>query len=220
MNAQVSTAAPAEGLAAWVAPGRTAVVVIDMQVDFAAPEGVLGGYGVDMSVVAPALAKAQALVAGARAAGTPLVFVGLETSPETDSPAWRERMRRRGGDPEADSGLCRAGTPGADFFGPTPEPGETVVMKPRYSGFYATDLDMRLKALGVDTLVVCGLTTECCVDSTVRDAFHLDYHVVIAADACAAYEADIHAATLKILELNCAILASTDEVVAAWQEAG
>lgn len=220
MNGKVSAAgAASEGLAAWIAPGRTALVIIDMQVDFAAPEGVLGGYGVDMSVVVPALEAARRLAAAARTAGTPVVFVGLQTSPQTDSPAWRERMRRRGGDPEADSGLCRVGEVGADFYGPTPEAGELVVGKARYSGFYGTDLDARLKALGVDTIVACGLTTECCVDSTVRDAFHLDYHVFIPADACAAYERDIHDATLKILELNCAILTSTDDVVAAWTEA-
>lgn len=220
MNGKVSVAGTAgDGLAAWIAPGRTALVIIDMQVDFASPDGVLGGYGVDMSAVVPALEAAQRLAAAARQAGTPVVFVGLQTSPQTDSPAWRERMRRRGGDPEADSGLCRTGEVGADFYGPTPQPGELVVGKARYSGFYGTDLDARLKAMGVDTIVAFGLTTECCVDSTVRDAFHLDYHVFIPTDACAAYERDIHDATLKILELNCAILTSTDDVVAAWTEA-
>jgi ureidoacrylate peracid hydrolase len=220
MNGKVSVAGAAgDDLATWIAPGRTALMIIDMQVDFAAPDGVLGGYGVDMSVVVPALEAAQRLATAARQAGTPVVFVGLQTSPQTDSAAWRERMRRKGGDPEADSGLCRKGEVGADFYGPTPQPGELVVGKARYSGFYGTDLDARLKEMGVDTIVACGLTTECCVDSTVRDAFHLDYHVFIPTDACAAYERDIHDATLKILELNCAILTSTDDVVAAWTEA-
>jgi len=67
--------------------------------------------------------------------------------------------------------------------------------------------------------VVCGLTTECCVDGTVRDAFNLDYHVFIATDACAAYEADLHAGALKSLELNCAILAPVDQIQRAWQRA-
>jgi len=91
-----------------------------------------------------------------------------------------------------------------------------VIDKLRYSGFYGTPLDTALKARGVDTLVLCGLTTECCVDCTARDAFHLDYHVFIAADACAAYESNLHEGALASLELNCAILTSTDEIVAAW----
>jgi ureidoacrylate peracid hydrolase len=205
----------ADGLAAWIAPGRTAVLVIDMQVDFASPNGVLGAF-IDMSVVKPALAAAEKLVAAARAAGAPVVFVGLWTTPETDSPAWNERLRRRGGDPDVDAALCRAGQVGSEFHGPQPAPGELVVRKTRYSGFVGTDLDVQLTKLGVDTLVVAGLTTECCVDSTVRDAFDLDYHVFVAADACAAYEADIHEASLKVMALNSAILTTTHEVAAVW----
>jgi nicotinamidase-related amidase len=219
VNALSPVADTVDGLAAWIAPDRTAVMVIDMQVDFASPEGVLGQYGVDMSVVAPALSAAERLVASARAAGVPVVFVGLFTSPETDSPAWNERMRRRGGNPETDAALCRVGDVGSKFMGPRPLSGELVIQKTRYSGFVGTDLDDRLKVLGVDTLVMAGLTTECCVDSTARDAFDLDYHVFIAADACAAYEADIHAASLKVMELNSAILTDTVQVADAWKGA-
>ncbi|USQ94439.1 cysteine hydrolase [Caulobacter sp. RL271] len=210
-----SVASIGEGLAAWIAPSRTAVVVIDIQVDFASPKGALSQY-VDMAAVQPAVAAAERLVGAARAAGAPVVFVGLFTAPETDSPSWKERMRRRGGNPDDESALCRDGDVGSAFYGPRPLPGEAVVKKARYSGFVGTDLDARLKALGVDTLVVAGLTTECCVDSTVRDAFSLDYHVFVAADACAAYEADLHAASLKVMELNSAILTDTAAIAAAW----
>jgi nicotinamidase-related amidase len=204
-------------LAGWIDPARAALMVIDMQVDFASPHGALGLAGVDLSTVPDALAAAERLAAAARAAGAPVIFVGLQTSADTDSPAWAERMRRRGGAPEEEGALCRAGEPGAAFVGPTPAPGDLVIAKTRYSGFFRTDLDARLRERNVDTLVVCGLTTECCVDCTVRDAFHLDYHVFLAADACAAYEADIHAVALKSLELNCAILVDSDEVTLAWE---
>jgi ureidoacrylate peracid hydrolase len=215
VNAMSPTASTTDDLAGWIAPGRTAVLVIDMQVDFGSPDGVLGAF-IDMSVVKPALAAAEKLVADARAAGVPVVFVGLATTAETDSPAWNERMRRRGGNPDVDAALCRAGEVGSEFYGPTPLPGEMVVHKTRYSGFVGTDLDMQLTKLGVDTLVVAGLTTECCVGGTVQDAFHLDYHVFVAADACAAYEADVHEASLKVMELNSAILTDTAAIAAAW----
>jgi len=204
-----------DGLATWIAPSRTAVLVIDVQVDFASPDGALGAY-VDMAAVQPAVAAAERLVEAARGAGVPVVFVGLFTAPETDSPSWKERMRRRGGDPDNESALCREGEVGSDFYGPKPQPDELVVKKVRYSGFVGTNLDARLNALGVDTLIVAGLTTECCVDSTVRDAFSLDYHVFVAADACAAYEPDVHAASLKVMELNSAILTDTAAIAHAW----
>ncbi len=203
-------------LRAWIAPGRTALVIVDMQTDFASPEGAMGRAGADLSAVPAALAAAQRLAGAARAAGVPVVFVGLTTSPEDDPAAWAERMRRQGVDPDEELALCRAGTRGAAFVGPVPLVGEPVIAKLRYSGFFRTDLDAQLQRLEVDTLVVAGLTTECCVDCTVRDAFHLDYHVFIAVDACAAYEQCVHEAALKSLALHCAIVVATDAVIAAW----
>ena len=197
------------------APTRTALVLVDMQVDFASSDGVLGRIGVDLSAVPAALAAAERLAQAARAAGTPVIFAGLQTSAETDSAAWSEWMRRRG--QAGGEALCREGQPGAAFVGAQPQPGERVIAKTRYSAFFGTDLDAALKALGVDTLVLCGLTTECCVDCTTRDAFHLDYQVFIASDACAAYEADLHDGALKALALNCAIVVGTDEIAAAWR---
>jgi len=198
----------------WIAPARTALLIVDMQADFAMAEGVLGRAGVDLSSVPAALAAADRLARAARAAGTPVIFVGLQTSAETDSPAWSERLRRLGD--SAGACLCRQGQAGADFVGPQPAPGERVIAKTRYSGFFNTDLHATLTAMKVDTLVVCGLTTECCVDCTVRDAFQLDYQVFIPADACAAYEPDLHAGALKALALNCAIVVEAHDVIAAW----
>lgn len=200
----------------WIAPDRTAVVIVDMQVDFASPEGLTAQWGLDLSTVPAALAAAERLAEAARAAGAPVVFVGLFTTPETDSDAWDERMRRRGADPEASRALCRAGAPGSAFVGPQPQANELIFSKTRYSPFWDTDIDAQLKALEVDTLVIAGLTTECCVADTAKDAFNHDYHVFIAADACAAYEPDLHAGALKMLDLNTAILTDTASVAAVW----
>ena len=206
--------APRKPVAEWLAPRRTALVIVDMQADFALADGALGQAGVDLSTVPAALAAAERLAEGARAADVAVIFVGLQTSAKTDSPAWQERAWRLGED--ASDGLCRRGQPGADFVGPRPEPGERVIAKRRYSAFFDTDLHATLMAMKVDTLVVCGLTTECCVDCTVRDAFQLDYQVFIAADACAAYAPDLHEAALKALALNCAIVVDSSDVIGAW----
>lgn len=201
--------------AEWIGPARTALLIIDMQVDFAAPHGAMGRAGADLTTVPAALAAARRLATSARAAGVAVIFVRLETTPGTNSPAWAER-RHRLGEAAGEGGFCRVGETGADFVGPRPTPGETVIGKRRYSGFFATDLESRLAAGGIDTLVVCGLTTECCVAATARDAFERDYHVFLAADACAAYEPSLHAAALKSLALNCAILVTAEDVEAAW----
>lgn len=208
--------ATAARLVDWIDPSRTALMIIDMQVDFASPAGAVGLAGADLSSVPAALAAASRLQVAARMAAATVVFVGLKTQPQTDSAAWAERIRRRGGAPEEELALCRAGTAGEEFFGPRPVAGDLVFAKRRYSAFFGGALDAMLKDRGVDFLVVCGLTTDCCVDCAVRDAFHLDYHIFLAADACAAYDSHVHDFALASLDRNFAMLVRAEEVAAAW----
>jgi ureidoacrylate peracid hydrolase len=200
----------------WIAPARTALLVVDMQVDFATADGAAGLDGQDLSAVQPALANAARLAETARAADVGVVFVRLETRVEDDSPAWIERSRRRGQAPEKALALCRAGTRGAEFAVAPDSPSDVVITKRRYSAFVGTSLDAILKQGRIDTLVVCGLTTECCVDSTVRDAYHRDYHVFLAGDACASYDSTLHNAALQSLDLHFTIVVRTEDVVAGW----
>jgi ureidoacrylate peracid hydrolase len=111
----------------------------------------------------------------------------------------------------------RAGTPGVAFVEPLPRAHEMVVAKPRYSVFAQNDLAAALKQKGIDTLVLCGLTTECCIQSSAWAAFEQDFRVVIATDAVAAYEPELHRAALRSLELSGASLAATAELASAWK---
>ncbi len=199
---------------AWVAPARTALLVIDIQADFAAPDGAMARQGADMTDIAPAVANAQALVAAARAAKVRLVFSRVVTAPRLETAVEREAKTRRG---DHGAGICIEGSPGAAFLAPLPEDGDTIITKHRYSLFAGNHLGEELKAHGIDTLVLCGLTTECCVASTAWDAFERDFHVVIAADAVAAYQPALHQATLAALALNGAMPAQTEALLAAWK---
>lgn len=199
----------------WIGRQRTAVVVIDCQVDFGAPEGEMARRGADMTAPQAALEKAQALVDAARAAGVSVVFVRLITNSAAESAVIREARARQGEDgPE----LCVEGSHGADFVGPQPQPGETVISKKRYSAFVHTGLAGQLHAQGVDTLVLAGLTTECCVASSAWDGFEQDFHVFIASDACAAYEKELHDQALKALGMSGAVIAPTAQFAALWKK--
>ncbi|MDH1866519.1 cysteine hydrolase [Pseudomonas chengduensis] len=201
----------------WIAPVRTALCIIDYQVDFAAPDGLLGRMGVPVADVSCVEAPIHRLIDAARAAAVPIVFVGLRTAPETDSAVWREWMLRTGQNPDDSYAICRAGSGGEAFFRIEPQADDWVVWKERYSAFVGTDFEQQLRARGIDTLVLCGITTECCVDSTARDAFHRDFAVFLAQDACAAYEQDIHESTLKILSMSFAIPVASGDVAQAWR---
>ena len=195
----------------WITPARTALVLVDMQVDFASPDGALGKLRFDMTAAQAAVRQSGKLAEAARGANVPLIFVRLLTQDETTFE--REWKSRRG---DSAPPLCIEGSPGAAFVGPRPGSGDYVVSKSRYSPFTGTRMDESLRAMGRDTLVICGLTTECCIDATAQGAFERDYHIIIAADAVAAYEPGLHNAALKALALNCATLAETREIAAAW----
>jgi nicotinamidase-related amidase len=198
-----------------IEPGRTALVVIDVQEDFVSPAGAPGRWGVDLSILEPALTNVETLIAAARAKGVPIVFARVVTRPETDSTALLHLHQRKGRPPQAVA-ICRAGTSGADYYRVKPKAGDIQIEKTLYSCFVGTDLDAQLKARRIDTLVIVGFTTDCCVDSTARDAFHRNYDVFVVSDACAAYEEDLHLGALNGLSKNCALLAETKAVSGAW----
>lgn len=198
-----------------VAPPRTALIVVDIQVDFAAPHGLIGRHGTDMGVAEAAVDRIEALIAAARAAGVTLGFMRVMTRPETDSNALRTWMARRG--TPGQEGICRIGSGGEDYWRVAPEPGDIEIDKLAYSSFHGTDLDAQLRARGIDTLVVAGISTDCCVDSTVRDAFHHDYHTFVVSDACAAFEESLHVGALHALQLHTSLLVTSDAVIAAWR---
>jgi ureidoacrylate peracid hydrolase len=199
----------------WIAPARTALLLIDMQVDFADPQGGLGLDGHDMMAPQAAVQQAGLLADAARVAGVACVFVRLVTRPEDETSFLTEWKNRRS---ENGRPLCRQGSRGAEFVGPQPKGGEMVFSKKRYSAFHGTGLDTALRGLGVDTLVVAGLTTECCIDSAVRDAFERDYHVFVVGDATACYDPALHQAALKALTLNCAFQVSAQDVCNSWNK--
>lgn len=204
----------AGALAGMIDPVRTALIVIDIQVDFAAPHGLLGRAGVDLAPAEAAIDRIEGLIAAARKAGAAVGFMRVVTSPETDSTALKTYMERKG--QPGGGAICRTDDGGADYYRVTPEPGDIEIEKLLFDSFHGTDLEGQLRARGVDTLVVTGVSTDCCVDQTVRAAFHRDFHVFVVSDACAAYEPDMHTGTLNVLDKNCALLTTSDAVAAAW----
>jgi ureidoacrylate peracid hydrolase len=199
----------------WIAPARTALLLIDMQVDFGAPQGTVARQGADLTAAQAAVKNAVLLVEAARAAGVMPVFVRLVTRPGDETERAREAKARRD---DVAPDFCIEGSPGADFIGPKPEPGEIVISKSRFSAFAGTGLAETLRARGVDTVVLAGLTTECCIQSSAWHAFEQDLHVFIANDACAAYDDALHHHALKALELNGAGLGLVRDFCAAWKK--
>jgi ureidoacrylate peracid hydrolase len=195
-----------------VAPGNAALVVVDVQNDFCDDGGVFGKAGYDLSMVRKAIPKIKALVDGARSAGVPVIFVQAIYDPVFLPPAWYERNARLG----FEVSRCLSGSWGADFHGIKPLEGETIIRKHRYSAFVGTDLDLVLRSQQIQSLIVAGVATNICVESTSRDAFMQDYYVTLAEDASAAYNQEQHDATLTNIKVGFGIVATVQEIMAAW----
>lgn len=204
----------AGALADMIPAEKTALVVVDVQTDFAAPFGLLGRHGVDLSGVEQAIDRIEAMIAAGRAAGATIAFLRVVTTPQSDSVALKTLYERRG--QPGQQAICRSDDGGADFYRVSAEPGDIHIEKRLYDGFHETDLDAQLRGRGIETLLLTGFSTDCCVDETARAAFHLDYHVFIVTDATGAYQPSLHLGALNVLAKNCALLVASDAVLEAW----
>jgi len=195
--------------------GRPALIVVDVQNDFADPDGKVGRDGRDMTPVVEAVKAINRLVAGARAASVPVVFVRVTHSPTVDNPAYRARYAARG--MAIDDLLCADGTWGAEFYPELtpPDQDDLVVTKHAYDGFAVPELSSHLAKLGVDTAIVTGLVTELCVMGTAAGAFEHGFHVVVPREASGSVDASASDAALGLIAQFYGTVTNVDDVMSA-----
>jgi nicotinamidase-related amidase len=182
-------------------PAHTALVVVDMQNDFCAEGGYLqrtraasskNPIRVDENErIAERIAR---LADAARRAGATVVWLRSVYDFKHLAPA---HIAKREGE-----GCCMEGSWGADWFRIRPAEGDIVVTKHTFSGFHETDLHERLQARGIRTLVMTGVATNVCVDSTLRHGFFLGYNIVVAEDCVGSGNQAGHEGTLATVRVN------------------
>lgn len=214
---------PLVGLERKVQPRHTALVVVDVQNDFCAEGGMMHAEGLDLTAVQAMAGRLPRLIDGARTAGALVVFVRNVYSSEGNaylSDVWLEQAARRRGDSYTRRDVCAADSWEGAFFGDVaPRPGEPVVTKHRFSAFHNTDLDTILRAHGIRTLVMTGVATNVCVETTAREGFVRDYYIVFLDDGTACYGEDDHAATLRVIDRFFGEVSTIDSVMEVWERA-
>jgi ureidoacrylate peracid hydrolase len=195
-----------------IEPDRTAVIVVDMQNDFGHPDGMFARAGVDISGMQAAVQPTAAVLAAARRAGVKIVYLKMAYRADlSDAGAPGGPIRAK----QAPMGIGEQiaapdGTAGRILIRDTwntdivdeltPEAGEAVIYKHRFSGFYETGLHELLQRSDIKYLVFTGGTTSVCVESTMRDAFYRDYHCLLLDDCTAEPIAQTnHDASLTLL---------------------
>lgn len=219
---------PARPEAIRLDPGRTAVIVVDLQNGYCSPGGYRDLMGRDISAAPRVVENTRRLLASARRADMTVAFLQNGWDPELregggkDSPNWHKSnplrlMRAR---PELHGKiLTRGGWDYALVDGLSPEPADLVVPKPRYSGFCGTNLDSLLRERDIRWLIFTGIATNVCVESTLRDAYFREYFCLLVEDATAASGPDfVHDSTVYNVETFLGWVVQTDTLCDALSQ--
>lgn len=205
-------------LAEKVDPAHAALIVVDMQNDFCHPDGYHGRNGDDLSMMPGAIANMRRLVLTARQAGALIVWVRATYDEVVLGEPLAEVLAKGGSSPVR----CAEGSWGADFLDelrPLDAPNEIVLTKHRFSAFWDTEIDLTLRSNGIRSVVVAGVITSGCVESTARDAYFRNYYVVLPGDASGSYSRERHDAALRKLALTFGVVTQTDDVARLWSQA-
>ncbi len=207
-----------ETLRERVTPQRTALLIIDMQKDFCVEGmGASRRPGRDLSRTRAIIPNLVRLRQAARESGALVAHIGFLTLPNhlSDGGPWLSQRRRA---TYASDSFAMANSEGAEFISElSPQDGEVTIHKHRYSGFKGTDLDMILRAQDIRTCIVTGVSTNVCVESTLRDAFEHGYYVVVPSDGTASWSKELGAGTLQNVTHRFGLVTTVDEILAIWR---
>ena len=184
---------------------HAALIIIDMQRDFLEPGGFGETLGNDVSLLKAAVPPLQTVLAAARKSGMLVIHTREGHRPDlSDAPKHKVESGEpslRIGQPGPMGRILVRGEPGHDIIPELyPVEGEPVIDKPGKGAFYQTDLELMLKNREIDTLFVCGVTTEVCVNTTVREANDRGFRCIVISDCCASYFPEFHASGLAMIK--------------------
>ncbi|MCL4359971.1 cysteine hydrolase [Patescibacteria group bacterium] len=158
-------------------PRTTALILIDLQRDFLDPSGVLGKAGQDVARMRRVIGPIRRLIVFARENTLPVIFIRFIDGLRYRNAAGRHMFEKK--ELSEQHLCCREGSKGSEFCDIVPDKGDTVVIKHSYDAFECTTLETILKEKGITTLIVSGVKTNGCVESTVRTAYHKGYRVIV-----------------------------------------
>lgn len=212
---------------------KTAIVVVDMQNDFGSKGGMFDRAGIDISMIQRAVAPTARVLAAGRKAGIKVIYLKMAYLPDLsdmgipDSPNRRvhQEIMHVGTTVRAPNGsnsrILVRDTWNTDILNELkPEPADTIIYKSRFSGFYQTELDDKLKGLGARYLIFTGCTTSVCVESTIRDAMYRDYSPVLLEDCTGepvgyGLARSNHQASLLLIQLMLGWVSSSEDFIKA-----
>jgi len=202
-----------DGLRQALRRDASALLVIDMQNDFCAPGGYIDTVmNKDVAAASGICKNLQQLLETARQGTVPVFWIGADYSHDRIPASMLRKLRQRG----ITAICCEPGTWGAEWFCVMPGPEEQILIKHNYSGFSGTELEQALRTLEVETLVLTGVQTQICVESTAREGHSLGFTCVVPRDAVASHTPHLHEASLMNVQFLFGEVCTTQDIVSAW----
>ena len=203
-----------EDLVQQLDKSKTAMIVVDMQNAFLSEEGSMTLGGMDITDLKKTVVPVARLVNACHEASVSVIFTRYVLRADYKDAGLRSERRAE----FKKINSLVTGTWDAELdTRMDAQPGDFILDKTRYSSFYNTSLEVILRGLDVDTLIVCGVTTEICVESTIRDAYFRDYKIFVPEDAVAAMDAERHEGTLKTIRYGFGTVVSSATIIKALE---
>ncbi len=201
-------------LLALLSETRSALAVIDMQVDFCAADGFIAGLGLDPAPCRDIVPTLETLIGVARSSAVPVLWIYANYDEALVPPTFIRRRREAG----IERSCCVPGTQGYEPFGVTPAGDEPQFVKHTYSAFTNPAFETHLRGAGIETLIFAGVQTNVCIEATIRDAYNHGFHVVVAEDCVASHTAALHDATLQNVRALLGSVCAASDIQEAWRQ--
>jgi ureidoacrylate peracid hydrolase len=204
-------------------PKHCALLLVDVQNEFCAEGGAPHREGRDLSLIQAMVPRLESLLNAARAAKVPCIWIRCAYNTKQNwylSETWLEQSNRKRKGSYVTYPVCEPGEWNADFYHIRPNPDEVIVTKHRFGSFEGTDLDLVLRSRGIRTLIMTGVATNVCVETTAREGFLKDYYIVFTSDCTATFSQAMHDATLFNIDQFFGEVVTARDIMTCWEAAG
>jgi len=201
------------GIEEYLKPKKSAILVIDMQNDFCHPQGHFGKQNLNLTATHEMVPRLKWFVDEARNLGITICHVRSYMDEEFLTPPMIARNKQLG----RQEGICLKGSWGSEFYQVLPAENDIVLTKHAYSAFIGTNLQASLSERGIQTLMVTGVLTNVCCESTLRQAFMLGFYTFLIEDCCASIDQAAHLAAVDNVQKYFGWVVKSQDVINYWQ---